>query len=93
MEPVKTLGSQSNPEQKKNNDGETFIPDFQVYYRGLIIKQYIIGDQWNKIEDQTQLQNISITSRYLTNEPNAQRAGKTESSNNGTRKQDFPTEG
>lgn len=45
MERQKTPGSQSLPEKKKDNPGETTIPDFRLHYRAIVIKHWSFNIQ------------------------------------------------
>ena len=54
MEPQKILNNQSNLE-KEENARDIIHPDFKLYYRAIVIKQYNIGmkrdkDRWNGID-------------------------------------------
>ena len=42
MEPQKILNTQSNSEQE-DKAGAFTLPDFQLYYKAIVIRQYGIG--------------------------------------------------
>ena len=47
MEPQKILNNQSNLE-KEENARDIIHPDFKLYYRAIVIKQYNIGMKRDK---------------------------------------------
>ena len=47
MEPQKILNNQSNLE-KEENARDIIHPDFKLYYRAIVIKQYNIGIKRDK---------------------------------------------